>query len=89
MLVMMGPTGRGRSSATSYKPFLQHMSKHSPQRRRAITVPASARRAQDLTTGEAQAILDACVHLRDRLLFALLLDTGVFSGVEYLLHEVA
>jgi integrase len=52
-------------------------------------VPAPARRPQVLTTGEAQAILDACVHPRDRLLFALLLDTGVFSGVEYLLHDVA
>ena len=27
-----------------------------------------------------QAILDACEHLRDRLLFALLLDTGVRIG---------
>ena len=33
-----------------------------------------------LTVGQVQAILDGCVHLRDRLLFALLLDTGVRIG---------
>ena len=33
-----------------------------------------------LTVAEAQAILDGCEHLRDRLLFALLLDTGVRIG---------
>ena len=33
-----------------------------------------------LTAVEVQTILDACDHLRDRLLFALLLDTGVRIG---------
>ena len=33
-----------------------------------------------LTAAEAQTILDACDHLRDRLLFALLLDTGMRIG---------
>ena len=80
LLVTMAPAGRSRSSATSYKPFLQHITKHTAQRRRAITLPAPAPRAQVLTTGEAQTILDACEHLRDRLLFALLLDTGVRIG---------
>jgi integrase len=37
-------------------------------------------RAQVLTAEQVQAILDACEHLRDRLLFGLLLDTGIFSG---------
>ena len=32
-----------------------------------------------LTAAEAQAILDACEHLRDRLLFAVLLDSGCGS----------
>jgi integrase len=36
-------------------------------------------RPKVLTPQQVQAILDACEHLRDRLLFALLLDTGVFS----------
>jgi hypothetical protein len=33
-----------------------------------------------VTAGEIQVILDACGHLRDRLLFALLWDCGVFSA---------
>jgi integrase len=33
-----------------------------------------------LTAEQAQTILDACDHLRDRLLFALLLDCGVRIG---------
>ena len=33
-----------------------------------------------LTAAELQAILDACDRLRDRLLFAVLHDTGMFSG---------
>jgi len=37
-------------------------------------------RPQVLSAAQAQAVLDACEHLRDRLLFALLLDTGVRIG---------
>ena len=33
-----------------------------------------------LTAAQTQAILDGCTRLRDRLLFALLLDTGVRIG---------
>jgi integrase/recombinase XerD len=79
-LVLMTAAGRHGSSATSYRPFLQHISKHGPQRRRAITLPAPVPRPQVFTAVEAQAILDACGHLRDRLLFGLLLDTGVRIG---------
>jgi len=79
-LVMMTGTGRRGSSATSYRPFLQHISKNTPQRRRTIALPAPRPRPQVLTTVEAQAILDACQHLRDRLLFVLLLDTGMRIG---------
>ena len=80
LLVTMASAGRGRSSATSFKPFLHHITKRDPQRRRAIKLPASPPRPRVLSAGEAQAILDACAHLRDRLLFALLLDTGVRIG---------
>ena len=76
---MMTATGRRGSSATSYRPFLQHINKQAPQRRRTIAMPAPMPRPQVLPAWEAQAILDACEHLRDRLLFALLLDTGIFS----------
>ncbi len=80
LLVSMHPAGRGRYAATSFKPFLHHISKSGPQRHRTIKLTAPARRARILTAREAQTILDACEHLRDRLLFAVLLDCGVRIG---------
>jgi len=80
LLVTMASDGRGRSSATSFKPFLHHITKNDPQRRRTIKLRAAPPRPRVLTAAEAQAILDSCGHLRDRLLFALLLDTGVRIG---------
>ncbi len=61
LLVTMQPAGR--------------MAKTRPQR--TVTLPAERRRPRVLSVGEVQAILDGCAHLRDRLLFATLLDTGV------------
>lgn len=80
LLVTMVPAGRGRSSATSFKPFLHHVTKNAAQRRRTIKLSTSQPRPRVLTAAEAQTILDACEHLRDRLLFALLLDTGMRIG---------
>lgn len=79
LLATLQPAGR-RGSATSYKPFLHHVTKNEPQRRCAIKLKASRPRPKVLTAAEVQAILDACEHLRDRLLFALLLDCGVRIG---------
>jgi integrase len=79
LLVTMRP-GHGAGFATSYKPFLHHVTKHSPQRRRTIKLKASRPMPRVLTAGQAQAILDACDHLRDRLLFAVLLDCGLRIG---------
>lgn len=79
LLTTLAPPGR-RSSTTSFKPFLHHVTKGTAQRRRAITLAAPTPRPKVLTAGEAQAILDACEHLRDRLLFAALLDTGMRIG---------
>jgi integrase/recombinase XerD len=78
LLTAMQPAGR-RGSAASYKPFLHHITKNQPPRRRTIQLKTSRPRPKVLTAAEAQAILDACEHLRDRLLFAVLLDCGVFS----------
>jgi integrase len=64
----------------AYKPFLHHVTKGEPQRRRVVALAAPTARPRILTVAEVQAILDACEHLRDRLLFALLLDTGVRIG---------
>jgi integrase len=81
LLTTMQPAGRrGAGSATSYKPFLHHVTKSGPQRRRTIKLKASRPRPKVLTVTEVQTILDACDHLRDRLLFALLLDCGVRIG---------
>lgn len=57
-LVMMTATGR-RGSGTSYRPFLEHITKNTPQRRRVISLPALVPRPQVLTTVEAQAVLGA------------------------------
>lgn len=80
LLVTMRPPGRHRSAATSYKPFLQHIASGRPERTQTIKLKAGRRRPRVLTAVQAQKILDACEHLRDRLLFALLLDTGVRIG---------
>src|SRR5664280_1397430 len=74
----MQPAGRRRSAATSYKPF--HATTGKPQCHRTIKLKAARRRPAVLTAAEAQPILDACEHLRDRLLFATLLDTGCGPG---------
>jgi site-specific recombinase XerD len=64
----------------SFKPFLHHISKNSPQTRRAVGLKAPRALPRVLTAGEAQAILDACDRLRDRVLFAVLWDTGMRIG---------
>lgn len=79
LLITMAP-GRGHSSATSFKPFLHHITKNTAQRRRTIKLTISQPLPHVLSAADAQSILDACEHLRDRLLFALLLDTGVRIG---------
>ncbi len=63
-----------------WKPFLHHVSKGKPQARRAIALKEPERLPRVLTAGETQAILDACEHLRDRFLFALLHDSGCRAG---------
>ena len=75
----MQPAGR-RGLASSYKPFLHHVTKTEPERRRAIKLKTSPPRPKVLTVKQIQTILDACEHLRDRLLFALLLDVGMRIG---------
>ncbi|RYF61506.1 MAG: integrase [Comamonadaceae bacterium] len=80
LLVSMQPAGRRRNAATSYKPFLEHITKHKPQRHRTVKLKTGRLRPKVLTVKQVQSILDACDHLRDRLLFALMLDTGVRIG---------
>jgi site-specific recombinase XerD len=75
LLVAWKPGGRG-----SFKPFLHHISKGNVQPRRAISLKTPVKLPRVLAVGEVQAILDACVHHRDRLLFALLHETGMRIG---------
>ncbi|MGQ3505072.1 tyrosine-type recombinase/integrase, partial [Enterococcus faecalis] len=56
------------------------MSKGEPQGRRQIRLKASRKQPRTLTAVEAQAILDACDRRRDRLLMAVLYDTGMRVG---------
>ena len=63
-----------------WKPFLHHISKSQPAARRAIALKTSRKLPRVLTPAEVQAILDACGRLRDRLLFAVLYDTGMRIG---------
>jgi integrase/recombinase XerD len=76
LLIGLRPGGR---SGGSWRPFLQHIAKHQPQRRRTVKLAAARRQPRVLTAGQLQAILDACEHLRDRL-FAVLFDSGMRIG---------
>jgi site-specific recombinase XerD len=80
LLIALQPAGGRGGVATAYKPFLHHVTKHKPERRRTIKLKTPRMRPKILTAHQVQTILDSCEHLRDRLLFALLLDTGVRIG---------
>lgn len=77
LLTTWQPTGR---RGTAWRPFLQHISKGKAQPRRTIRLKAPRKHPRILTACETQAILDACDRLRDRLLFALLYESGCRIG---------
>jgi len=56
------------------------VSKGKAQPGRAIALKAPGKLPRVLTVAEAQAILDACDHLRDRFLLAVLWDVGLRIG---------
>src|SRR5205823_10513251 len=62
---MAAAGGRG-GTRSSFKPFLHHITKSGPQRRRTVALAAPVPRPQVLTVPQTQAILDACTRLRDR-----------------------
>jgi integrase/recombinase XerD len=68
------------SARNGWKAFLHHVAKQQPQRQRTIKIKPPKRLPRILTLQQIQAILDACEHLRDRLLFATLFDAGVRIG---------
>jgi integrase/recombinase XerD len=75
LLAVWKAGGRG-----GWKPFLHHISGGKPYRGRAITLKVPAKLPRVLAVAEVQAILDACVRLRDRFFFALLHETGCRAG---------
>jgi integrase len=77
LLATWQPAGSRRSG---WKPFLHHISKSKPARGRAISLKPPRKHPRVLTAEEARSILDACGRLRDRLLFAVLWDSGVRVG---------
>lgn len=73
-LLMSWQVGGSRSG---WKPFLHHVSKTNPHRRRTVSLKAAKKLPRVLTPEQVQALLDGCDHLRDRLLLAVLYDTGM------------
>jgi site-specific recombinase XerD len=76
LLATWAPPGR----RSGWRPFLHHISKGKPQQGRNITLKGPKKLPRVLAAAEVQAILDACTHLRDRFLFAVLYDTGMRVG---------
>ena len=70
----------GRGGRGGWKPFLHHISKGAPSPRRTIKLKVPRKLPRVLSVTELQAVLDACEHLRDRLLFAVLYDSGCRIG---------
>lgn len=77
LLVTWQPAGR---RGGGWKPFLHHISRGAPVARRTIALKVTKKLPRVLTAAEVQAILDACEHLRDRFLFAVLYDSGCRIG---------
>ncbi len=63
-----------------YKPFLHGIAKLKPVQTRIVKVKREERRIKTLTRGQVQQLLDACTHLRDKFLLALLYETGMRIG---------
>lgn len=69
-----------RISRGSYKPFLHHVTKGRPTPTRLIKLKVAKRIPSTLNDDQLRAILEACEHLRDRFLLALLMETGMRVG---------
>jgi integrase/recombinase XerD len=63
----------------SWRPFLAHLGE-SPRRRREVKLKTTRRVPRVLTGEQVTAIVEACDHLRDRFLFALLAGSGMRIG---------
>jgi integrase/recombinase XerD len=73
------PLSRRRGSGGSWKPLLAHLG-GSARPGKELKRRKPARIPRTLSQGQVSAVLDACDHLRDRLLFALLAGSGMRNG---------
>jgi len=70
-----------RGGRGSYKPFLDQVGGRSRRvARRPVRLKVPRHLPETLSAGEITALLDACEHLRDRFLLALLAETGMRIG---------
>jgi integrase/recombinase XerD len=60
-------------------PFLRHTSKSQPAARPTVALKTFRNVPRVLSAGEVETLLDACGRLRNRLLFAVLYETGCAS----------
>jgi site-specific recombinase XerD len=74
-LVALRRSGRG-----GYKPFLHHVTKGLPVRTRPVLLRVPHKLPATLTAEQIGALVAACDHLRDRLLLAVLAETGARIG---------
>lgn len=66
-------SGRHRT----FKPFLHHISKHKSMRQSVLKQKVSKKKIKVLTDRQLQTLFQAIPHVRDRLLFYILLEGGL------------
>jgi integrase/recombinase XerD len=69
-----------RAGRRGYIPFLYHATKGNPIPVRPVKLAVPHQRPKTLAEKDILAIIEACEHLRDRFLFALLAHTGLRVG---------
>jgi integrase/recombinase XerD len=71
----------GRFGAkNAYKPLLHHINRRQSLRQSVMRVRTTKRLPKVLVAADVQRLLDACAHLRDRLLLSLLYESGMRIG---------
>jgi integrase/recombinase XerD len=63
-----------------YKPFLHHINRRQSLRQAVMRVRTTKRLPKVLAAADVQRLLEACAHLRDRLLLCLLYESGMRIG---------
>jgi len=69
-----------RAGRGSYKPFLHHVTAGKPVPVRPVKLAVPQRIPATLTSEQIITLLEACAHLRDQFLLAVLAETGMRTG---------